>query len=658
MKNNGKRENWTGSLGFILAAAGSAVGLGNIWKFPYITGEYGGGAFVLVYLICIAVIGVPVMLCEISLGRHTQKNPVGAFKQLTPKVSASAHLLGLGMVIVGIALLCFQQWGFGILSIAVGLCVFVFSWTMVGVMGVLSGFVILSFYSVVAGWTIGYTVKSLSGDIDSNPGNQKTEVLAGIVMDHVKKVPEPVKQELLRAVKLEQQKAGKEQKLSSIKISDDLEQAAQVEAIIATNKMFKINIMMPAGQLMNKREFRDFYAEQLDALVEKKALEDQVVKFYGGMIPVTDKDGKVTMQYSRKLNTAITGKQFGLFIDNPTYAILFHLVFMLMCIGIVCLGVQGGIEKASKILMPLLFLLVIVLIIRGITLDGAVKGVKFYLSPDFSKLTPQSILVALGHAFFSLSLGMGAIITYGSYVSKKENLFISTLSIVALDTLIALMAGLAIFPAVFAMGFDPSAGPGLVFQTLPAVFNGMPAGPLWATMFFLLLLVAALTSGVSLLEVVTAYFVDERKWDRKVASVVIGAIIFGLGCLSAISISDWDRLPGLHEWLVMTFGSTKGNFFDVMDMLGSNYFLPLGGLFTSLFVGWIWGTRKAVEEIRHGSCNFADVHLISLLAGLKDDPSHNSEYHVLTLAAMWGIFIRFISPVAVAIAFMHQIGWL
>ncbi len=651
MENNGKRENWTGSLGFILAAAGSAVGLGNIWKFPYITGEYGGGAFVLVYLVCIAVIGIPVMLCEISLGRHTQKNPVGAFKQLTPKVSASAHLLGFGMIIVGIALLCFQQWGFGVLGIAIGLCISIFSWTMVGVMGVLSGFVILSFYSVVAGWTIGYTVKSISGDIDATPSRQKTAVLAGIIMDHVKKVPESIKRELQRAEKLKE--------LPPFEIPDNLEQAAQSNAIVVTNKIFKISLPIPAdGKLMNKREFRDYYAEQLGKLVDRKNLEGEVVKLYGGMVPVTGDDGKVTMHYSKKLKTAITGKQFGLFIDNPAYAILFHLIFMLMCIGIVCLGVQGGIEKASKILMPLLFLLVIVLIIRGITLDGAIKGVKFYLSPDFSKLTPESVLVALGHAFFSLSLGMGAMITYGSYVSKKENLFISTLSVVALDTLIALMAGLAIFPAVFAMGFDPSAGPGLVFQTLPAVFNGMPAGPLWATLFFLLLLVAALTSGVSLLEVVTAYFVDERKWNRKVAAIVVGGIIFGLGALSAISISDWDRLPTLHRGLLLAFGATKDSFFDVMDMLGSNYFLPLGGLFTSLFVGWIWGTRKAVEEIRHGSCNFADVHLISLLAGLNDDPSHNSEYHVLTLAAMWGIFIRFISPVAVAIAFMHEIGWI
>jgi NSS family neurotransmitter:Na+ symporter len=308
--------------------------------------------------------------------------------------------------------------------------------------------------------------------------------------------------------------------------------------------------------------------------------------------------------------------------------------------------------------MPVLFLLLLVLIIRAVTLPGALAGIRFYLSPDFSKLHAESVLIALGHAFFSLSLGMGAMITYGSYVKREQNLFLSALSVTALDTLIALMAGLAIFPAVFAEGFQPDAGPGLVFQILPAVFHHMRAGALWASLFFLLLFVAALTSAISLLEVVTAYFVDERRWSRPAAAVVFGSVIFVLGCFSAISIGDWKRIEWLHRGLLWAFGATKGSFFDVADNLASNWLLPLGGLFISIFVGWIWGTKHAVDEIRHGSENFADVHLIALLAGLKDDPSHNDRKHVITLAALWGIFIRFVSPVAVMITFLYTIGWL
>ena len=519
------REHWSGGLGFILAAAGSAIGLGNIWKFPYITGENGGGAFVLVYLLCITVIGVPVMLCEITLGRHTQRNPVGAFRMLNPPVSRLAHLIGLCMVTLGLVLLAFREWGWGVATLGLGLAVFKYGWVLVGGLGVVAGFCILSFYSVVAGWTVGYTWKAMAGQLN----------------------------------------------------------------------------------------FTD--------------------------IPTAE-------------------AAFGAFIVDPWWAIGCHAVFMLLCILIVYRGVRAGIERWSKILMPVLFGILIVLIVRGLTLPGAMAGVQFYLSPDFSKLTTNSILIALGHAFFSLSLGMGAIMTYGSYVGKNQNLFLSTLSIVVLDTLVALMAGLAMFPAVFAKGFNPAVGPGLVFQVLPTVFAHIPFGAFWATIFFILLLVAALTSGISLLEVVTAYFVDERKWTRHRATVVFGIVIFLLGSLCAISVTGWERLPRLHDVLVATFGSVKGSFFDVMDNLASNWMLPLGGLFISLFVGWIWGTKRAVDEIRQGSHNFADVHLISLLAGLKDDPGHNDPRHVITLASLWGIFIRFISPVAVLIAFLNTIGWL
>ena len=524
-KTEAKREHWSSNLGFILAAAGSAVGLGNIWKFPYITGENGGGAFVLVYLICIAIIGLPVMLCELSLGRHTQRNPVGAFKKITPDSSTLAHLIGALLVLSGIFLLVFQDYGWAVVILLLGFAIFRYSWVVVGAMGVLAGFTILSFYSVVAGWTIGYIWQAFTGQLAFN------------------------------------------------------------------------SVDAAAGHFVQ-------------------------------------------------------------FITTPALAIGCHAVFMLMCMVIVYKGVQSGIERWSKILMPILFLLLLVLIIRGVTLPGAMAGIEFYLSPDFSKINANSILQALGHAFFTLSLGMGAMTTYGSYVDKKQNLFIATLSIAGLDTLIALMAGLAIFPAVFAQGFQPNAGPGLVFQVLPTVFNQIPLGALWAAIFFVLLLVAALTSGISLLEVVIAYFVDEKGWTRPRATIVFGLVTFLLGCLSAISVTGWEHIEWLHQLILGVFGVSKGSFFDVMDNLSSNWLLPLGGLFIALFVGWIWGPRQAVNEIRQGSANFADVHLFSLLAGLKDDPSHNAPVHVVTLASLWGIFIRFITPVAVLFAFFYTIGWL
>jgi NSS family neurotransmitter:Na+ symporter len=527
-------------MGFVLAAAGSAIGLGNIWKFPYIAGQNGGGAFVLIYLLCIAVIGVPVMLCEISIGRNTQLSPVGAIDALKPRHSASAHLLGGLMVVFSVALALFGNWGWSVLLLGLGLVIFHQGWTVVGLMGVVAGFLVLSFYSVVAGWTIGYMGKAC------------LEML------------------------------GKTGHFAS---------SAAAEAT-----------------------FVDF----------------------------------------------IAGPPQGAARGFPVAAFVCHFLFMAMCVGIVIMGVKKGIERWAKILMPLLFFLLIVLILRALSLPDAMKGVQFYLTPDLGKINTNSVLVALGHAFFSLSLGMGVMITYGSYVSREENLFQSVLSVVALDTLVALLAGLAIFPAVFSRGMDPAAGPGLVFQVLPQVFMAIPGGPVWALAFFLFLLVAALTSGISILEVVVAYFIEQMGMSRHAATLLMGTAIFVLGGFCAASVTGWEHLAPLkiQEGLAWAFGVRQPSFFDVLDNVASNWLLPLGGLFISLFVGWIWGTHKAVEEIRHGSKNFADVHLIALLAGLKDDPGHNSPVHVLTLASLWGIFIRFISPTAVLIAFLYTVGWI
>lgn len=515
-----KREHWSSGLGFIFAAAGSAIGLGNIWKFPYIAGQNGGGAFVLVYLACVVMVGMPVMLCEMTLGRATQKNPVGAFKALSPDTSRLANLIGVSMIFSGLALLCFKQFGWAAVVCAVGLLVMFYGWTTVGILCIVTPFAILSYYCVVGGWTIGYIYKSFAQELN------------------IATVPEA-----------------------------------------------------------------------------------------GGIYDVF---------------IANTGLMVGLF-----------LIFALLTSLIVWGGVKNGIERWSKILMPLLFVLLLVIMLRGLSLPGARRGVAFLLKPDFAKLSAEGVLIALGHAFFTLSLGMGAMITYSSYISREQNIFLSSLAVVFLDTLVALLAGLAIFSTVFAMGFSPDVGPSLVFKVLPAVFNAIPLGWLWAGLFFLLLSVAALTSAVSLLEVAVAYFIDERKWNRHKAVAVCTLGIIASGLLSAVSITNWKKIEWLHDWLVKAFNVQSGNFFDTIENLSSNWFLPLGGLGICLFVGWVWGTRKAVKEIRYGSSNFADVHLIALLAGLKDDPSHNDErYHVLTLASLWGIFIRFIAPVAITIAFL------
>jgi len=434
-------------MGFIMAASGSAVGLGNVWKFPYIAGQNGGGAFVLVYLICIAAVGLPIMLAEFTIGRKTSLNPVGAFQQLKPGTP----------------------------------------WVGIGIMGVLAGFLILSFYGVVGGWTIAYVVKAVTHSLD---------------------------------------------------------------------------------------------------------------------------------QFT---NPADAGKFFGLFIASTGEVMFYHALFMGLTIAIVINGVHGGIEKACDILMPTLVVMLVILMIRALTLDGAMEGLKFYLYPDFSKLSGQAVLLAMGQAFFSLSLGMGAMITYGSYLPAKENLTSATLYVVLFDTLIALLMGLVIFPAVFAMGLEPTEGPGLVFSVLPAVFTDMPFGWVVSIIFFTLLAIAALTSAISLLEVVVAYFIDQKGWGRKQAVLSMGLVIFVIGIPSGLSFG----LLADTQLFEMTF-------FDHVDNISSNYLLPIGGMLTAIFVGWVWGTKEAHKEIER----------------------HETTFH---WAGYWEFVVRYIAPVAVAIVFFAKI---
>ena len=416
----GNRGQFNSRVGFILAAAGSAVGLGNIWKFPFEVGDGGGAAFVLVYLMFCFILCFPVMVAEIAIGRKTAKNPVGAFKSL----------------------------GFP-------------GWSFVGKLGLLCGVLILSFYNVVAGWAFGYFFEMVQG------------------------------------------------------------------------------------------------------------------------------------------NFAI-GQNFGPFISNWLKVGLFGMIFMGLTAFIVSGGVQDGIEKAAKILMPSLLVIVSFLIIYSLTLPNAMKGVQFYLIPDFSKLNLQVIYNALGQAFFSLSLGMGALITYGSYVSKKENIISSAAIITLTDVGIAFFAGLMMFPFVFSQGLSPSGGPGLIFVTLPGVFEtlGPVLGVVIGSLFFLLLSFAALTSTVSLLEVPVSYLVDERNLPRKKAVWLTAGVIFlvGIPSLLANGASDfWSsfiHLPGREN---------PTDFMSLVEYLASDSFLPLGGLLISVFTAYIWKKGNLAEEVSIGN---------------------------------------------------------
>ncbi len=432
------RSHWGSRAGFIFAAAGSAVGLGNIWRFPYMTGEHGGSIFVLVYLLAVAFLGLPIIIAEVLLGKTTQRNPVGAFKTAAGEKSP---------------------------------------WQIVGFIGILAAFVILSYYSVVAGWSLGFIYKSIAGVFE--PGHSMEEV--------------------------------------------------------------------------------------------------------------------------KKIFTSLT--------SSPSHQIFYHGIFTAVVIAIVAAGVQKGIQRWNEILMPALLFILIGLIAYSFTLPGAMPGIKFMLQPDFAKLTGASVLAAIGQCFFSLSLGMGAMITYGSYLKQHDHRASGSAGwVVSMDTGIALLAGFAVFPIVFSFGQEPAQGPGLVFVSLPAAFLQMPGGTWVATAFFILLFVAALTSAISLLEVITAYFSDEHNMPRH-----LGAAMFGFICF----------LTGIG----VTYSS---GYFDFLDKLASNYLLPLGAVSISLFVGW-----RLNKEI------------------IKSD--FEGTFYAKTFN-VWLWCIRIISPVLVIIVFLNALG--
>jgi NSS family neurotransmitter:Na+ symporter len=435
------RGIWGSRIGFILAAAGSAIGLGNIWRYPYVTGQNGGAVFVLLYFACVLLIALPVLIAELSLGRRTTLNPVGAIKSL----SKSKY------------------------------------WPWVGYLGVATGVGILSFYLVIAGWTLGYIVRTI--------------------------------------------------------------------------------------------------------------------------IP--------------------SSESFTQFVANPVEEIGYFLAFLALTMYVVLGGVERGIERWSKLLMPALFVLLLSLIAYNMTLEGAAKGIEFYLTPDFSKIQGSTILAALGQAFFSLSLGMGTMITYGSYLSKRENIPVSATAVALSDTLIAFLAGLMIFPALFSVGIEPTVGPALVFEVLPRVFDTMPGGTFLGLFFFLLLAIAALTSTVSLLEVPVAFLVDQKKWTRKKAVIVIAVLTFLLGLPSTLSQGTVDFFTSLE-----LFGQT--GFLGIMSFVFSDLSLPTGGLFICLFVGWVWGAGNASDEITIGTGPRAQF-----------------------LVAVWKPLIRYVCPVIILIVLLN-----
>jgi NSS family neurotransmitter:Na+ symporter len=442
------RGTWGSNVGFILAAAGSAVGLGNIWRFPYMTGHNGGALFVLIYVAFIFFLGLPVLLAELALGRATARNPVGAFRALRPGTR----------------------------------------WHYTGYLGVVTAVMILSFYAVIAGWTLGYCFKTLNG------------------------------------------------------------------------------------------QFR---------LVGK---------------------GEVAAIFSR-------------FIASPWLQISLLALFVFLTAFIVSKGVAAGLERFSKVLMPALFLILLLLMARSLTLPGAEKGLAFYLKPDFAEINGRVFLEAMGQAFFSLSLGLGTMLTYGSYLSKKENLVASAAWVAALDTAIAILAGFIIFPALFSQSMAPDQGPGLVFAILPVIFAHIPGGMLFGTFFFVLLAVAALTSTISILEVPVAFLVDEKKWPRRRAAWLMGgtALVFGIpSALSGGGMKFFSRLPLLHV-----------DFLTLWDKAWGNVALSVGALLVAVFVAHVWKTANALEEITAGGTKFR-------------------------LARLWVVAIQYICPLLILVVLVSQ----
>lgn len=419
------RGSWGSRVGFIFAVAGSAVGLANIWRFPYIVGENGGAAFIAVYLLCLILIGFPVFISEILIGRTTQTSPSGAFTELGGS----------------------KKWGWA------------------GKLTIFTGLLVSSFYSAVAGWILGYLIEAIKGNASS-------------------------------------------------------------------------------------------FSHSADAIGHYETL-----------------------------------------MASPLWGLSFHFLFLLICTGVLLLGVREGIERGNKIMMPLLFCVLIFLAIWGVFMPSSHKGLVFLLTPDWSALSPQALLIALGQAFFTLSLGQGTMVTYGSYLSKRESLLSSCVPVVIMDTVISLLAAVAVFTIVFSVGLEPNSGPGLVFQTLPLAFSQIPFGHALAVLFFLLVVLAALTSEISAMEPTIAYLIDEWGWKRKSAVLACAVIAFVLGIPAALSYSALKD----HSIAGMAY-------LDFMSFAATGILIPLGGLLAVILVGWKWGVANALIQLKEGASSLFERH--------------------------------------------------
>lgn len=606
------RGQWGSRIGFILAAAGSAVGLGNIWKFPYITGENGGGLFVLVYLVCIALVGLPIMVGELMIGRAARKQPVGAFTALSGPSSG---------------------------------------WRVVGWLGIITGFIILSYYIVVAGWAMDYTLKSVANFTDPIAERATAEAKAyraatpldamrvALVDDSTKRSTVEKTAEVRGEAPRSAWKAWATYRtaLEAAAHGTTGEAAAEVGGE-APRSVWKgwttyraaldaaARVVTAKAALLEDPAFKAKIDQVRPLAARLDALQDNAraaaTEHYAAAAPRQIRDEAETLARRQHIAEEV-GKAFGTVVTDGWTGTFWALLFMLITILIVAGGVSSGIEKVSRVLMPLLVGILVVMVAYSAFQPGFGPALSFVFEPNPSRLKASGVLEALGHAFFTLSLGMGAMITYGSYQEKKENLFKQSLVIAGLDTAIALLACMMLFPIIFSYGQEPAAGPGLVFKSMPLAFAEIGAGGmLLAILFFSLLVVAALTSAISLLEVVASYFIDQRGWTRAKAAWVIGAVIFLFGVPSAFS---FDPDFALSSW-EPTFGKS---FFDTMDYLASNWLLPIGGLLVAVYAGWFMPKR------------FRDAELDGLGVGLIKG---------------WLGLIRFVAPALVMLVVLQKVG--
>jgi len=573
-----QRSQWGSRVGFILAASGSAVGLGNIWKFPYITGENGGGLFVLIYLACIILVGLPILVAEIMIGRAGQSQPILAFHKIAGRRTG---------------------------------------WSIVGWLGVLSGFIIGSFYIVVAGWAMDYTLKSVVGFTNPMAEQAETQALVYRATASDQDMQELVVEHRTR-YELDRAERNWRRQFSPSTWSHWNDYKSAVEADADPEKLKEHTGIAAAANQVEAAQGQ--LKEAQDEILKSSRAE---VSELSKASPIELRDEAETIKRRMLIRDQVTSVFMQLLGDGWTSTFWAGL-FMFIAILVVANGISSGIERTCRVLMPLLILCIMTLVVYGFFQTGFNQALAFVFKPDPTSLEPKSVLEALGHAFFTLSLGMGAMITYGSYQrSQSGGLVGESVAIAGLDTGIALLACMMMFPIIFSYGQDPSGGPGLVFMSMPLAFAEMgEIGMLLGIIFFGLLVFAALTSAISILEVVASYLIDGHGWSRHKSVWIIGGSIFGFGIISAFANSAGFKMT---SWLP-GYGQS---FFDTMDLLTSNWMLPLGGLLIAIYAGWVLPARIRKNEL-------------SDLSGF--------------VAGAWLFLVRFVAPILVIIVLLDKIG--